>query len=564
MDVGNGPSSDSSSAVDPLTGLTASARAGWAAENRASAQRLSACYDLLLECQRRDDSGTGSDSPPGHAVVDPFVVATGYVVAAMAVSALRAESMISFAADLHQRYPAVLAALAAGRLDQRAAELLARQMATVDPEVLPQVQQDVVDDYLAATEAGERLGRHAVRDAVDAIITRYDAEGIRRRKEDASRARGVRINKGADGMSTVSAILATEEAAVLAEAIDQRAAEHAAAEAEAAAASAAAAEATGESGSDPDYHYSKAERRADALLALVCGDSLHAGGQGRPTAPLRPKITVIAPGNAGGGNAGAGNAGAGNAGAGGNGAWDDDGVRVEFTRTGEAALQALLDMLVTSDGASFEKVDPRIGAADDARRALRYRPGAELARRIRLRDGTCRHPGCAVPADDCDIDHVRPFDHADPARGGPTEECNLMCLCRRHHRFKTFSDWIYDLAPDGTLTVITPDGATMTTRPSGPLGVYRREHARNESRAWDRQQQRNPDPTITGGETRPEPTYWTRRAARLSAERARATGPVDTRPGGQSRWWKRNAPVFSTVEHEVEALLDDIIDPPPF
>ncbi|MBB1029952.1 DUF222 domain-containing protein [Dietzia sp. SLG310A2-38A2] len=554
MDVGNGPSSDRSSAVDPLTGLTASARAGWAAENRASAQRLSACYDLMLECQRRDDSGAGQDAPPGHAVVDPFVVATGYVVAAMAVSTLRAESMISFAADLHQRYPAVLAALAAGRLDQRAAELLARQMATVDLEVLPQVQQDVVDDYLAASEAGVRLGARAVRDAVDAIITRYDAEGIRRRKEDASRARGVRINKGADGMSTVSAILATEEAAVLAEAIDQRAAEHAAsdAEADAAAASAAAAEATGESGSDPvaDYHFSKAERRADALLSLVCGDNLHPGGP----APLRPKVTVIAPGNAESGNNGAS----------GNGARDDDGVRVEFTRTGEAALQALLDMLVTSDGASFEKVDPRIGAADDARRALKYRPGAELARRIRLRDGTCRHPGCAVPADDCDIDHVRPFDHADPARGGPTEERNLMCLCRRHHRFKTFSDWIYDLQPDGTLTVITPDGATMTTRPSGPLGAYRREHARNESRAWDRQQQRNPDPTTTGGETRPEPTYWTRRATRLNAERARATGPVETRPADHSRWWQRNAPVVSTVEHDVQALLYDILNPPPF
>ncbi|MDZ4235283.1 MAG: DUF222 domain-containing protein, partial [Dietzia sp.] len=127
-----GGPSVSSSGADPLTRLTASARAGWEAENRAAARRLSACYDLLLECLRRDDAGAGPESPPGHAVVDPFDVATGYVVAAMAVSALRAESMVSFAADLHQRYPAVLAALAEGRLDQRAAELLARQMATVD------------------------------------------------------------------------------------------------------------------------------------------------------------------------------------------------------------------------------------------------------------------------------------------------------------------------------------------------------------------------------------------------------------------------------------------------
>ncbi|AVZ39992.1 MULTISPECIES: HNH endonuclease signature motif containing protein [unclassified Dietzia] len=536
-----GSASLGSSGVDPLTRLTTSVRAGWEAENRAAARRLSACYDLLLECLRRDHSGAGPESPPGHAVVDPFDVATGYVVAAMAVSTLRAESMVSFAADLHQRYPAVLAALASGRLDQRAAELLARQMATVDPSVLPQVQQDVVDDYLAAIEAGERRGARAIRDAVDAIIARHDADGIRRRKEDASRARGVRINKGADGMSTVSAILATEEAAVLAEAIDQRAAEHAAAEA-----AAAATEGTGQP--DPDYYYSKAERRADALLSLVCGDSPQPGSSDHPVSPLRPKVTVIAPGNTGADNPGA----------------DGDGVRVEFTRTGEAALQALLDMLNISDGASVEKVDPRIGAADDAGRGLKYRPGAELARRIRLRDGTCRHPGCAVPADDCDIDHVRPFDHADPARGGPTEEHNLMCLCRRHHRFKTFSDWIYNLEPEGGLTVVTPDGATMTTRPSGPLGAYRREQARAESQAWNRQQQRNPDPTTTGGEARPEPTYWSRRALRLNAERARAHGSADTRSGDHGRWWRRNAPVVSTVEHEVRALLDDLLSPPPF
>ncbi|MGI3198029.1 HNH endonuclease [Streptomyces sp. GLT-R25] len=42
-----------------------------------------------------------------------------------------------------------------------------------------------------------------------------------------------------------------------------------------------------------------------------------------------------------------------------------------------------------------------------------------------------------MPARRCDLDHVRPFDHARPERGGPTTPENLQPLCRRHHRLKT-------------------------------------------------------------------------------------------------------------------------------
>ena len=159
-------------------------------------------------------------------------------------------------------------------------------------------------------------------------------------------------------------------------------------------------------------------------------------------------------------------------------------------------------------------------AADDTDAALRYRPSAELARRVRLRDGTCRHPGCAIPADDCDLDHVVPFNHADPTAGGQTVEANLVSQCRRHHRFKTFSDWTYQLQPDGTLIVTTPDGTVMLTRPDGPLAQYRREQQRSEAEAWARQQRRNPSP-VYGAGVLDEATYFARRAQRLARERAR-------------------------------------------
>lgn len=542
-----------------LTTLTSAVRDGWAAESRAAAQRLKACYEMLYECLRQDEAGAGNESRPGHAVVDPFDVAVGYLVSATAISARRAATMLNFSWDLSERFPAVLAALSAGRMEVRAAEMLVRQMEMVDHTVLAHVQQEVVDQYLAALEAGERLGVQAVRDRVDEIIKRHDAEGIRRRREDAARARGVRIDKGSDGMSTLRATLHSDEVAVLAEAIDNHVAEQAEAEAEAAASAAADAEAAGEPAPMPEdeLNYPLVQRRADALLSLVCGDVLGSDGAGGGPATLRPKVTVIARG----------------------GGVDDDELeqtRVEFTRTGQAAMQALLDMLANSDGASIERVDPRIGAADNQERALKYRPGAGLARRVRLRDGTCRHPGCTVPATACDLDHVVPFDHADPGRGGRTEEANLMGLCRRHHRFKTFSDWHYRLESDGTLIVTAPDGATMVTRPSGPLAAYRREQAEAEAGAWQRQLRRSPDPVTTAGRDHSEPTYWARRAARLAAERADRDR---TRPNHPSRWRRRNvpvvtdnAPVGSTVEHDVRRLLDQvheealdlILDPPPF
>ncbi|MGN0102018.1 MAG: DUF222 domain-containing protein [Dietzia sp.] len=584
-----GPTSGSASV---LVALRAAAHQGWAAENRAAAGRLVACYQLLQACLA--EYGYGLDETrPGYAVVDGHVAAAGYVVAEMNISARRAETMLTFAWDLHTRYPAILEAMAAGLMEQRVGELLARQMATVHVDVLEKVQRQVVDEYLAGVAAGIRLGEKGLRDNIDAIIGRHDPDGIRLRKADASRARGVRFTKGADGMSNVSAILATEEAAVLAEALDHRVAEHDAADAAADAAAAADASAsTGEGeAAGPEVWYTKPERRADALMSLVCGDAPgHTGSRdtadseggsaaaaaaaadaaaeaaaGGRAPVLRPKVTVIATGQTG---------------------RDQDGVRVEFTRTGEAALATLLEMLATCDGASVEQVDPTIGAADQPGAELKYRPGAELARRVRLRDGTCRHPGCTVPAEDCDLDHVVPFDHADPARGGLTVEANLMAECRRHHRFKTFSDWRYRLEPDGTLVITTPDGASMITRPEGPLAQYRREQQRAEADAWARQQRRNSHPHTDAAAATEQATYFTRRAQRLNRERTHAatspgsptTSPAPTpaapkgfSPADDSRWWQRNKPHHSTLEHAIrqallehlEKQLDQQLEPPP-
>jgi hypothetical protein len=92
-----------------------------------------------------------------------------------------------------------------------------------------------------------------------------------------------------------------------------------------------------------------------------------------------------------------------------------------------------------------------------------YSPTAAQKRFIRVRDRTCRMPGCRRAPGRCDIDHA--VAHAD---GGPTDCWNLCCLCRRHHRIKTFArDWFFQLLADGSLVVRTPSGVSRITRPPG-------------------------------------------------------------------------------------------------
>jgi hypothetical protein len=64
-----------------------------------------------------------------------------------------------------------------------------------------------------------------------------------------------------------------------------------------------------------------------------------------------------------------------------------------------------------------------------------------------------------------DLDHTVPH-----ACGGATDCTNLCCLCRRHHRVKTFgSGWSFVMEPDGVLIITTPTGVTRISRPPGQL-----------------------------------------------------------------------------------------------
>jgi hypothetical protein len=84
-----------------------------------------------------------------------------------------------------------------------------------------------------------------------------------------------------------------------------------------------------------------------------------------------------------------------------------------------------------------------------------------------LRDGQCVFPGCPIDARSCDLDHIEPYQH--PDHGGPpgqTTPANLACLCRRHHRLKTFTPWTYHRTLTGHYRWTSPHGDRYLTAPT--------------------------------------------------------------------------------------------------
>ncbi|KAA1417943.1 DUF222 domain-containing protein [Nocardioides humilatus] len=81
---------------------------------------------------------------------------------------------------------------------------------------------------------------------------------------------------------------------------------------------------------------------------------------------------------------------------------------------------------------------------------------------VEMRDPYCRAPHCTRRAEHCDLDHVVPHN-----KGGPTCPCNLVPLCRRHHRAKTFEFWVYEILEPGLYLWTSKNGRRFIVGPQG-------------------------------------------------------------------------------------------------
>lgn len=107
---------------------------------------------------------------------------------------------------------------------------------------------------------------------------------------------------------------------------------------------------------------------------------------------------------------------------------------------------------------------PETGAVLSVGRT-RYTPPKDLQDWVRVRDRTCRHPGCNRVAVRCEIDHTTPW-----SQGGETCAGNLGAFCKRHHMFKTLGFWKHRQPVEGTIVSTSFAGRTYITRPE-PYGA---------------------------------------------------------------------------------------------
>lgn len=87
-------------------------------------------------------------------------------------------------------------------------------------------------------------------------------------------------------------------------------------------------------------------------------------------------------------------------------------------------------------------------------------------RAIRFRDQTCVWPGCPLPGEWTQVDHVH-----EHANGGPTSVTNGRFLCVRHHRLR-HQGWTVLHDPTTRWSQVTsPHGITYTSDPDPPPGT---------------------------------------------------------------------------------------------
>jgi hypothetical protein len=411
----------------------------WAqVEAAAGARRLAAIAELVSRrCDRPDERA--------HWACDFWDVAGAEVAAALGVNHSKASGQMQLSLTLRHRLPKLAALFIDGKVSYRVVSAIAWQTdLVVDDEPAARIDTALAE---RATSWG-RLSDYKLAQAIDLWVDLYDPGALRRTRGRA-RTRNLEVGERDDACDTTSVWgrLYATDAALLHRRLMQMA-----------------------HGVCDDDARTIAQRRADALGALAAGaDTLActcnnarcpaARNDGRASTVLIHVLTDEKALHA-------------NPDALMNGQIHTRDPEPEppphapkppagLILSGGIVPSPLLAELIGS-GATVRNID-KPGPAPESR----YRPSAALQEFIRLRDLTCRFPGCEQSAEFCDIDHTIAY----PA--GPTHASNLKCLCRKHHLLKTFwtgdRGWTDRQLPDGTVIWKSPTGKTYKTRPGSRI-----------------------------------------------------------------------------------------------
>ncbi|VXB89806.1 HNH endonuclease signature motif containing protein [Plantibacter sp. T3] len=313
--------------------------------------------------------------------------------------------------------PAVLESLEAGRISARHAQVITDQLCDVPTAGWAVFLDEVLVVAERTTVAGLRTSARVLRE-------RLHPESITARATRSEADRRVEFEPAADGMAWVHLFTTAPIAQGIMERVEAGAAESRA-------------------GGDTR---TCAQLQADALAALALTGVTPEDVMSNPVLPhpievqehIKPTVQITAP------------------------ALSMAGVSdAPATLDGYGPIDPETAARIAVNAPSFTRilVQPETGAVLSVGRN-QYRVPADLQRAVRLRDGTCRAPGCGRRARACDLDHSVAWED-----GGTTDVGNLACLCRHHHRMKHLPGWNLDHKPGGVLKWTTSDGKHHRTEP---------------------------------------------------------------------------------------------------
>lgn len=327
-------------------------------------------------------------------------------------------------------FPAWVDAIEAGQVDLRHVHALLKHGRVLDPEQVAEYGASVLD-YAAAHTPGETNG-FAERFASTVAAQAFEAAHRRARAE-----RHVTITHDGVGMAVLNAYLPSELAEPIGQLLDRQTREirerDRAAEAEHRLA-VQQARATG--APSPEEFVAdgrtSAQIRADLLAeTLLCATP----GESRVKATVSiviPALTLLEGRSNG---------------------------SAPALLAGTTPMSFAEARQLAGEATSFERIltDPVSGqvACVDA-----YQPSQGLRRFLRIRDRTCRLPGCIRLAAASEIDHTTPF-----SQGGETSADNLAHLCKGHHVLKHEKPWSVKNLGGGVLEWKTPLGQVVQSSP---------------------------------------------------------------------------------------------------
>jgi hypothetical protein len=401
---------------------------------------------VLVDQLRGWSEATASVMPPDTSAVRPWpaeAVARRVLVSELA-AALRlpertTENLIEESRSLAHDLPSTMSALTGGHITYRHAQVVIEHAASLPPDARGPFEESALP--FAATLTVAKFDRTA-----RVLRERAHPESIAVRHAACAEGREVSLQPGRDGMSWLSAYLPAASAHAIYGRITDIAFTLKSAE----------------------EMRTIAQLRADTFRDLLIDGVTDTSRSGLGQSGL---------GQSGLGQSGLGQSGLGQSGLGQSGLGRGIRARVlitvpALTLLGHGSEPASLEgygpidldtaRRLAADAPGFVRIltHPETGAVLSLGRT-RYAIPPDLRAWLRLRDGTCRSPGCNTAARRCDLDHTRDWQDL-----GESNADNLAHLCRKHHNQKHHTGWAVSQAGDGDLEWSSPSGHRYVTEPA--------------------------------------------------------------------------------------------------